>query len=70
MGCPVGYDAESRSFRCGCHFSIFDAERQGQQVCGQATQDLPRIELRYDAADDNLYAIAVHGLLYGRQANV
>ncbi len=70
MGCPLGYEAESRTFRCGCHFSIFDAELQGQQVCGQATQNLPRIELVYDAGDDNLYAIAVHGLIYGHQANI
>lgn len=70
MGCPVAYDGGTRTFKCPCHFSIFDAEKGGQMVCGQATEDLPRIVLRYDAKSGNVSAVSVNGLLYGRQSNV
>lgn len=70
MGCPVAYDGDSKTFKCPCHFSIFDAEKSGQMVCGQATEDLPRIVLRHDAKTGNVSAVAVDGLLYGRQSNV
>jgi arsenite oxidase small subunit len=70
MGCPVKYDGESRTFKCGCHFSIFDPEHGGQMVCGQATEDLPRILLNYDAKTDAISAIGIDGLLYGRQSNI
>lgn len=39
-------------------------------ITGQATEDLPRILLRYDAEDDSITAIGVDGLIYGRQANI
>lgn len=70
MGCPVNYDAATRAFRCPCHYSSFDAELSGQMICGQATEDLPQIVLKYDAKDDTVTAVAVEGLIYGRQANV
>lgn len=70
MGCPVVYDTATRVFRCPCHYSSFDAEMGGQMVCGQATEDLPRIVLHYDAKTDSVTAVAVEGLIYGRQANV
>lgn len=70
MGCPVVYDEPTRTFRCPCHFSTFDAEVSGQMVCGQATENLPEIVLKYDAKDDTITAVAVNGLLFGRQANV
>jgi arsenite oxidase small subunit len=70
MGCPVAYDGESKTFKCPCHFSIFDAEKAGQMVCGQATEDLPRIVLRFDGKSGNVSAVSVDGLLYGRQSNV
>ena len=70
MGCPVSYDADTATFKCACHFSVFDAEQQGQMVCGQATENLPRIILRYDAASGTVSAIAIDGLLYGRQSNL
>lgn len=70
MGCPVTYDGGSRTFKCGCHFSIFDPENHGQMVCGQATEDLPRIKLEYDAATDTVHAVGVDGLIYGRQSNI
>ncbi len=70
LGCPTAYDAKDRCFKCPCHFSIFDAEKSGQTVCGQAPTNLPRIVLGYDAKSDTVNAVAVDGLIYGRQANV
>lgn len=70
MGCPVAYDGGTRTFKCGCHFSIFDPEQQGQMVCGQATEDLPRVLLEYDARTDTVTAVGIDGLLYGRQSNI
>jgi arsenite oxidase small subunit len=70
MGCPVQYDGGTKTFKCGCHFSIFDPENGGQMVCGQATEDLPRVMLEHDAKTDALTAVGIDGLIYGRQANV
>lgn len=70
MGCPVNYDAQSKTFKCPCHFSIFDPERAGQMVCGQATENLPKIVLEYNAKDGAVTAVAVDGLIYGRQSNI
>ncbi len=69
-GCPLSYDKVARTFKCGCHFSIFDPEMGGQMVDGQSTENLPRILLEHDAKDDTLYAVAVEGLIYGRQCNL
>lgn len=70
MGCPVAYDEGTKTFKCGCHFSMFDAEHGGQMVCGQATEDLPRVMLDYDAKTDSVAAVGIDGLIYGRQANL
>ena len=70
MGCPVQYEGGTKVFKCGCHFSMFDAENGGQMVCGQATEDLPRVLLDYDAKTDTVSAVGVDGLIYGRQANI
>ena len=70
MGCPVSYDAGARTFKCPCHFSVFDAELSGQMICGQATENLPRIQLAYDAKDDSINAVGVIGLIYGRTSNI
>jgi arsenite oxidase small subunit len=70
MGCPVAFDSGTNTFKCGCHFSIFDAEKAGQMVCGQATEDLPRIRLEFDQRSGTVNAVGVDGLIYGRQANV
>jgi arsenite oxidase small subunit len=70
MGCPVTYDTGSRAFKCGCHFSTFDAEMGGQMICGQATENLPRIVLEHNPKNDSVTAVAVEGLIYGRQSNL
>ena len=70
MGCPLNYDPESRTFKCPCHFSIFDSEKAGQMVIGQATEDLPRILLSYNKDTGDIKAVGVSGLIFGRQANI
>lgn len=70
MGCPLVYEPESRTFKCPCHFSIFDSEKAGQMVTGQATEDLPRIVLSYSKDSGDVKAVGVDGLIFGRQANV
>lgn len=70
QGCPTMYDEKDRCFKCPCHYTIFDAEKGGQMVCGQAPTKLPRIVLDYDARTDTVTAVAVDGLIFGRQANV
>jgi arsenite oxidase small subunit len=69
MGCPVAYDAQARSFKCGCHYSQFDPELGGQMICGQATENLPQVTLAV-GSDGAITATGVQGLIYGRQSNV
>ena len=70
MGCPVSYDATAGTLKCPCHFSVFDPENHGQMVCGQATENLPQIQLGYDAKTDTVTAVGVVGLIYGRKSNI
>jgi len=70
MGCPVIYEPSSRNFKCPCHFSVFDSEKSGQMVTGQATENLPKIRLDYDQKTGGVSAIGVDGLIFGRQANI
>ena len=70
MGCPVTYEPATKTFKCPCHFSIFDAEKAGQMVVGQATENLPRVRLLYDDKTGTVSAVGVEGLIYGRQANI
>lgn len=69
MGCPTAYDPQARAFKCGCHYSQFDPEMGGQMICGQATENLPQVALSV-GSDGAITATGVHGLIYGRQANV
>lgn len=70
MGCPVAFDTGTNTFKCGCHYSMFDAEKGGQMIAGQATENLPRILLSYDEKTGRITATGIEGMLYGRQANV
>ncbi|CAN7680326.1 arsenate reductase (azurin) small subunit [Caballeronia sp. LjRoot29] len=70
MGCPVAFDSGTNTFKCGCHYSMFDAEKSGQMIAGQATENLPRIRLSYDEKTGKISATGIDGMLYGRQANV
>lgn len=69
-GCVVLHDPEHNVLRCPCHFSMFDPERSGQMICGQATVNLPQILLSFRDSDDTVHAVGVDGLIYGRASNI
>ncbi|MFZ1949095.1 MAG: arsenate reductase (azurin) small subunit [Pseudolabrys sp.] len=68
-GFPLSYNTSDRTLNCPGHYSRFDCEAGGQQVWGQATQNLPQYVLRVDDKGD-IYAEGVDELLYGRLSNV
>ena len=68
-GFPLAYNADDKTLNCPGHYSRFDCERGGQQIWGQATQNLPQYTLRVDDKGD-IYAEGVDELLYGRLSNV
>jgi arsenite oxidase small subunit len=68
-GFPLNYIAADRTLSCPGHYSRFDCEAGGQQIWGQATQNLPQYVLRVDDKGD-IYAEGVDELLYGRLSNV
>jgi arsenite oxidase small subunit len=68
-GFPLSYVAADKSLNCPGHYSRFDCEMGGQQIWGQATQNLPQFALQVDGKGD-IYATAVDELIYGRISNV
>jgi arsenite oxidase small subunit len=68
-GFTLNYSAADRTMNCPGHYSRFDCEAGGQQIWGQATQNLPQYVLRVDDKGD-IYAEGVDELLYGRLSNV
>jgi arsenite oxidase small subunit len=68
-GFPLSYNARDYTMNCPGHYSRFDCELGGQQIWGQATQNLPQYVLRIDAQGD-IYAEGIDELLYGRLSNV
>lgn len=50
MGCPVGFDGDR--FVCPWHYSMFDPAKNGQLYQGLASDYLPQIALRIDAAGE------------------
>ena len=68
-GYPLSFNATDRTFNCPGHYSRFDCEAGGQQIWGQATQNLPQYALRVDGNGD-IYAEGLDELLYGRLSNV
>lgn len=67
-GCPIMYNSSTKSFRCPCHFSEFDAQLDGQMIIGQATENIPEILVRVE--DGNIVAYGVNGLIFGRESNI
>lgn len=68
-GFPLAYNKDDKTLNCPGHYSRFDCEAGGQQVWGQATQNLPQYVLRI-AANGDIFAEGVDELLYGRLSNV
>ena len=68
-GFPLSYNRSDRTLNCPGHYSRFDCEAGGQQIWGQATQNLPQYVLRVDDKGD-IFAEGVDELLYGRLSNV
>lgn len=69
QGFPLAYNKSDRTLNCPGHYSRFDCEAGGQQVWGQATQNLPQYVLRVDGNGD-IFAEGIDELLYGRLSNV
>ena len=69
MGGTLTYRSETGAFHCPLHYATFDATKSGLIVIGQATDNLPQLELEVDAQGD-IYAVGIKGLIYGRQANI
>jgi len=68
-GFPLSFNAQDKTLNCPGHYSRFDCEAGGQQIWGQATQNLPQYVLRVDGNGD-IFAEGVDELLYGRLSNV
>ncbi|OYX11101.1 MAG: arsenate reductase (azurin) small subunit [Rhizobiales bacterium 32-66-8] len=68
-GFPLAFNAADKTLNCPGHYSRFDCEKGGQQIWGQATQNLPQYALKVDAKGD-IYAEGIDELLYGRLSNV
>ena len=54
--------------QCPLHLSTYDLTRHGIIVSGQAYQSIPQVLLELDG--DNIYAVGIMGLLYGRSDNL
>jgi arsenite oxidase small subunit len=68
-GFPLSYSKSDHTLNCPGHYSRFDCDAGGQQIWGQATQNLPQYMLRIDPNGD-IYAEGIDELLYGRLSNV
>lgn len=68
-GFPLVFTKADHTLNCPGHYSRFDCDAGGQQIWGQATQNLPQYVLRIDANGD-IFAEGVDELLYGRLSNV
>ena len=53
---------------CPFHQTTFDLTKHGMVISGHATESLPQVLLELDG--DDLYAVGILGLLYGRHDNL
>jgi Rieske Fe-S protein len=61
LGCPVQLNPDSTSEQiitkpCPCHGTSFDLTRQGLVILGQATQNLPQLQLQLADGDTTVEA--------------
>ena len=63
------YKGDTKSLgACPLHLSTYDLTRHGILISGQAYQSLPQVLLELDG--DNIYAVGVFGLIFGRYDNL
>ena len=63
------YKGDTKSLgACPLHLSTYDLTRHGILISGQAYESLPQVLLEIQG--DNIYAVAVFGLIYGRIDNL
>lgn len=63
------YKGETKSLgACPLHLSTYDLTRHGILISGQAYQSLPQVLLELDG--DDIYAVGVFGLIFGRYDNL
>lgn len=70
-GCSVAGQVKpegSRAGPCPCHYTSYDISKGGLVTMGQATTDLPQIELEVE--DGDIYATYVEGLVWGYHNNL
>ncbi len=53
---------------CPLHQTTFDLTRHGMVISGHATESLPQVLLELDG--DDIYAVGLIGLIYGRYDNL
>jgi arsenite oxidase small subunit len=71
MGAPMSsnYQPEHQVLGpCAFHQTTFDLTRHGMVVAGHATESLPQVLL--ELKGDDIYAVGMIGLIYGRHDNV
>ncbi len=66
-GCPTAYNKSAGVFECPCHFTKYDAKKDGQMIIGHATGGLPKVLL--EIKGDDIYAVGMDGLIFGRINN-
>ena len=63
------YKAEHKALGpCPLHLSTYDLTRHGILISGQAYQSLPQVLLELEG--DDIYAVGIFGLVYGRFDNL
>ncbi len=63
------YKGETKSLgACPLHLSTYDLTRHGILISGQAYQSLPQVLLELDG--DDIYAVGIFGLIFGRHDNL
>jgi arsenite oxidase small subunit len=63
------YKGDTKSLgACPLHLSTYDLTRHGILISGQAYQSLPQVLLEIDG--DDIYAVGVFGLIFGRYDNL
>ena len=71
MGAPMSgnYQPEHKALgTCVFHQTSFDLRRHGMVIAGHATESLPQVLL--ELKGDDIYAVGVLGLIYGRHDNL